>query len=140
MIGPVGILKNACRYFETVGIMNICIMNVGIMNASQSLSTGCVIEEETIYYGHDIKGEGNVKVKNQQACATLAATKKGALFWTYRPLDKKCFIKNSKEGKKPHFKRVSGNIECGKKLKKSFVLLNSTARENPSLSCLVNIS
>ena len=34
MIGPVGILKNACRYFETVGIMNIGIMNVGIMNAS----------------------------------------------------------------------------------------------------------
>ena len=99
-----------------------------------------MIEEETIYIGHDIKGEGNVKVKNQQACATLAGTIEGALFWTYRPSDKKCFIKNSKEGKKPHFKRVSGNIECGKKLKKSFVLLNSTARENPSLSCLVNIS
>ena len=32
MIGPVGILKNACRYFETVGIMNVGIMNVGIMN------------------------------------------------------------------------------------------------------------
>ena len=31
MIGPVGILKNACRYFETVGIMN-----VGIMNATRS--------------------------------------------------------------------------------------------------------
>ena len=27
MIGPVGILKNACRYFETVGIMNVGIMN-----------------------------------------------------------------------------------------------------------------
>ena len=34
MIGPVGILKNACRYFETVGIMNVGIMNVGIMNAT----------------------------------------------------------------------------------------------------------
>ena len=32
MIGPVGILKNTCRYFETVGIMNVGIMNVGIMN------------------------------------------------------------------------------------------------------------
>ena len=30
----VGILKNACRYFETVGIMNVGIMNVGIMNAT----------------------------------------------------------------------------------------------------------
>ena len=36
MIGPVGILKNACRYFETVGIMNVGIMNVGIMNATRS--------------------------------------------------------------------------------------------------------
>ena len=96
-----------------------------------SLSTGCVIEEKTIYYGHDIKGEGNVKVKNQQACATLAATKEGALFWTYSPLDKKCFIKSLKKGKKPHFERVSGNIECGKKLKKLFILLDSTAREIP---------
>ena len=37
MIGPVGILKNACRYFETVGIMNVGIMNVGIMNATLQL-------------------------------------------------------------------------------------------------------
>ena len=115
MIGPVGILKNACRYFETVGIMNIGIMNVGIMNASQSLSTGCVIEEETIYYGHDIKGEGNVKVKNQQACATLAATKEGARFWTYRPSDKKCFIKTSKKGKMEGAGLVSGSIGCAVK-------------------------
>ena len=35
MIGPVGILKNACRYFETVGIMNVGILNVGIMNATR---------------------------------------------------------------------------------------------------------
>ena len=35
MIGSVGILKNACRYFETVGIMNVGIMNVGIMNATR---------------------------------------------------------------------------------------------------------
>ena len=37
MIGPVGILKNACRYFETVGFMNVGIMNVGIMNATPFL-------------------------------------------------------------------------------------------------------
>ena len=39
MIGPVGILKNACRYFETVGIMNVGIMNVGIMNATPQYIT-----------------------------------------------------------------------------------------------------
>ena len=77
-----------------------------------SLSTGCVIEEKTAYWGYDIKGAGRVKVKNQQACATLAGTIEGALFWTYRPSDKKCFIKNSKKGKIAHAGRVSGNVEC----------------------------
>ena len=81
-----------------------------------TLSTGCVIEEKTVYWGHDIKGAGshNVKVKNQQACATLAATIEGALFWTYRPKDKKCFVKNSKEGRRAHAGRVSGSVACGK--------------------------
>ena len=41
MIGPVGILKNACRYFETVGIMNVGIMNVGIMNATRTVIQTC---------------------------------------------------------------------------------------------------
>ena len=71
-----------------------------------------MIEEETLYNGHDIKGEGNVKVKNQQACATLAGTKEGARFWTYRPKDKKCFIKTSKKGKKAFAGRVSGSVGC----------------------------
>ena len=79
-----------------------------------SLSTGCVIEEKVVYWGHDIKGADthNVKVKNQQACATLAATIEGALFWTYRPKDKKCFVKNSKKGKRAHEGRVSGSVGC----------------------------
>merc|ERR1712212_373407 len=69
-------------------------------DAEEEEEEGCVIEEETLYMGHDIKGKGNVKVENQQACATLAGTIEGALFWTYRPSDKKCFIKNSKKGKR----------------------------------------
>ena len=71
-----------------------------------------MIEEKTVYWGHDIKGAGNVKVKNQQACASLAATKEGALFWTYRPSDNKCFIKSSKKGKRAHVGRVSGSVGC----------------------------
>ena len=88
-----------------------------------SLSAGCVIEEEIVYWGHDIKGKGshNVKVKNQQACATLAATIEGALFWTYRPKDKKCFVKNSKEGRRAHAGRVSGSVACGKCACDSFI-------------------
>ena len=74
--------------------------------------TGCVIDEETDYLGHDI--EGGKKVKNQQACATLTGEKEGASFWTYRDSDKKCWLKSSKAGKKEHTGLVSGNIECGK--------------------------
>ena len=47
MIGPVGILKNACRYFETVGIMNVGIMNVGIMNATRQNSKSAVPEHKS---------------------------------------------------------------------------------------------
>ena len=79
----------------------------------RSLSTGCVIEEDTMYFGHDI--QKGVKVKNQQACANLTATKEGALFWTYRPSDKKCFIKTSKKGKKAFAGRVSGSVGCAVK-------------------------
>ena len=75
-----------------------------------SLSTGCVIDEETDYLGHDI--EGGKKVKNQQACATLTGTIVGGLFWTYRTSDKKCWIKTSKKGKKAHAGLVSGSIGC----------------------------
>ena len=75
-----------------------------------SLSTGCVIEERTLYWGHNIKRGYNLR--NQQACATLAATIEGALFWTYRPKDKKCFVKNSKKGKRAHKGRVSGSVGC----------------------------
>ena len=74
-----------------------------------------MIEEETMYFGHDI--QKGVKVENQQACADLTVTKEGALFWTYRAKDKKCFIKTSKKGKKELAGRVSGNKECGKLLK-----------------------
>ena len=75
-----------------------------------------MIDEETDYRGQDIKGGKGVKVKNQQACATLTGTKEGGLFWTYRASDKKCWIKNSKKGKRAHKGLVSGNIECGKYL------------------------
>ena len=72
-----------------------------------------MIEEETMYFGHDI--QKGVKVENQQACADLTVTKEGALFWTYRAKDKKCFIKTSKKGKKTLAGRVSGNVGCAVK-------------------------
>ena len=66
-----------------------------------------------MYFGHDI--QKGVKVKDQQACATLAATKEGALFWTFRASDKKCFLKTSKKGKRAAVGRVSGSVGCAVK-------------------------
>ena len=75
-------------------------------------SAGCEIEEKTDYLGHDMKGSPH-KAESQEACAKLTASKKGALFWTYRDSDKKCWIKTSKKGKKANKTLVSGNRECG---------------------------
>ena len=78
-----------------------------------------MIEKETDYHGNDIEELQKLQipygVKNQQACAELTATKEGALFWTYRAKDKKCFIKTSKKGKKTLAGRVSGNVGCAVK-------------------------
>ena len=74
-----------------------------------------MIEEKTDYFGNDIK-QGATKykvVENQEACAKLAAANEKALFWTYRPSDKKCWIKTSKAGKRALKTFVSGNKECG---------------------------
>merc|ERR1712212_375218 len=83
---------------------------------SGNIECGCVIDEETDYLGHDIdelkKAGKPFTVKNQQACATMTGTKEGALFWTYRASDKKCWIKTSKKGKKAHKGLVSGSIGC----------------------------
>ena len=100
---------NFGKHGESLSVMSGQHMNC-------SLSTGCVIDEETDYLGHDIdelkKAGKPFTVKNQQACATMTGTKEGALFWTYRASDKKCWIKTSKKGKKAHKGLVSGSIGC----------------------------
>ena len=70
-----------------------------------------MIEEKTDYFGNDIKMTR--KVENQEACAKLAAANEKALFWTYRPSTKKCWLKTSKAGKHTRKAFVSGNKECG---------------------------
>ena len=58
-------------------------------------------------------GKGT-KVENQEACARLSFSTKGAKFWSYVPDKKLCHVKYSKSGRKPHTDVVSGNRECGK--------------------------
>ena len=40
MIGPVGILKNACRYFETVGIMKVGILETLLRGVREQMMRG----------------------------------------------------------------------------------------------------
>ena len=76
----------------------------------------CLTEEKITYYGHNIKidGEKGTKVANQEACARLSFSTKGAKFWSYVPDKKLCYVKSSKSGRRPHPTVVSGNRECGK--------------------------
>ena len=81
-----------------------------------SFSTSeCLTEEKITYYGHNIKigGKKGTKVENQEACARLSFSTKGAKFWSYVPDKKLCYVKYSKSGRKPHPTVVSGNRECG---------------------------
>ena len=83
------------------------------------MPTGCVIDKDTDYLGHNIKEleklQRPYKVKNQEACAKLTSEKEGALFWTYRDSDKKCWVKTSKKGKTEGAGLVSGSIGCAVK-------------------------
>ena len=76
----------------------------------------CLTEEKITYFGHNIKigGKKGTKVENQEACARLSFSTKGAKFWSYLPAGKFCFVKYSKNGRRSHPTVVSGNRECGK--------------------------
>jgi len=81
----------------------------------QSLPTpGCRIEEDTNYFGSDIRN-GSVAVKSLQACADLCASLPGELFWTFRKSDNHCWIKYSDSGRRHQHGFVSGTKQCGKK-------------------------
>ena len=51
----------------------------------------------------------------QQACAELAAATDGALFWTYKSFQNRCYVKKTNGGRRYQLYAglVSGNRECG---------------------------
>ena len=78
----------------------------------------CVIEKEMTYTGYNIdiggKGKyGGKVVENKEACAKLCFSTEGAKFWSYSPAEKLCWVKTSKNGRRPHATVVSGNRVCG---------------------------
>ena len=78
-------------------------------------TSACLIEEKFTYTEHNIKidGKKGTKVANQEACARLSFSTKGAKFWSYLPAGKLCYVKSSKSGRRSHPTVVSGNRECG---------------------------
>ena len=78
----------------------------------------CVIEEKMTYTGYNIdiggKGKyGGKVVESREACAKLCFSTEGAKFWSYSPAEKLCWVKTSKNGRRPHATVVSGNRVCG---------------------------
>ena len=65
-------------------------------------------------------GKGNyglrngTAVENMEACAKLSFSTEGAKFWTFLPAENLCWVKTSKNGRRPHATVVSGNRACGK--------------------------
>ena len=79
----------------------------------------CVIEEKMTYTGYNIdiggKGKyGGKVVESREACAKLCFSTEGAKYWSYSPAGKLCWVKTSKNGRRPHATVVSGNRVCGK--------------------------
>ena len=81
----------------------------------------CDILHNTDYEGNNILIKRLEPKKNESVkfdfpdwavCADLCSTTPGALFWTWDSKNKKCYVKNSKSGKKPKKKFISGNKEC----------------------------
>ena len=78
-----------------------------------------MIEERKTYSGYNIdiggKGKyGGTVVENKEACAKLSFSTKGAKYWSFLPAGKLCWVKTSKNGRRPHATVVSGNRACGK--------------------------
>ena len=68
-------------------------------------------------YNIDIGGKGKyggTVVENKEACAQLSFSTEGAKFWSYLPAGNLCWVKTSKNGRRPHPTVVSGNRGCGK--------------------------
>ena len=77
-------------------------------NLKSMLYPGCIIDQDIDYRDNDIISW--TEVTTQQACAVLAASTEGGLFWTWHP--NHCFVKSSNSGKTYKAGDVSGNIQC----------------------------
>ena len=90
-------------------------------------TSGC-IQENDIEYSLGAENDiAEVQGLTQQGCAELAATTAGALFWTYKSYQNRCYVKKTNGGRRYQLYAglVSGNRECG------------VTGEDPSVICIL---
>ena len=81
------------------------------------MSSGCIQEYNSDYYGHDIVER--LALASPQACAERCVSVEGGLFWTYSHNSKNCYVKNSDSGRRlegtweDEVPLVSGTRTCG---------------------------
>ena len=86
---------------------NICVILFSI--------SGCIQENDIEYSLGDDNDIAEVQGLTQQGCAELAAATDGALFWTYKSYQNRCYVKKTNGGRRQQLYSglVSGNKECG---------------------------
>ena len=77
-------------------------------------AAGCIVEDNTDYYGNGIPGQSDLPVGHPAACAWLCQREATCNFWVFREEDKLCWLKTSDSGKKALKGYKSGTKACGK--------------------------
>ena len=77
--------------------------------AFTKILTGC-IEDNTDYYGHDMKKVQNIPSASACACACRDNTGCSVFTWTKR--DKVCYLKTSDKGRQRSDGAYSGTLHC----------------------------
>ena len=93
---------------DNIKVMTVKVKTTAGRCGKGMLYPGCKIDIDIDYLGNDITHQRGVAT--QQACAVLAASTEGGLFWTWHP--NHCFVKSSDSGKTYKTGDVSGNIQC----------------------------
>ena len=76
--------------------------------------------------GNDlVKNAPEENIKTKEDCCNACKGKEGCTFFTYRPGQEECWLKNSDAGRKADDEAVSGKVECCKD-----VVSNETSEGN----------
>ena len=91
-----------------------------------TVTAGCLIEEDTDYYGNDIAGPKIME--DTDKCTLWCSSVSECTHWVYqaenRPVgERHCWLKNSNSGKRKIEGSISGNRKCSGKKAVTYLLL-----------------